>query len=134
VSDELDAWEMTIEQPMEGGARFTSEPVRPMGDQVMTISHHGLPVFVARIRDAQQRGGWGDLATAFRQLNEMPILAAIVRDLAANHPGAASEVHGDPYCTLCDGATQDPPVHDPDCPWRRAVEWVQAHPANEGAG
>lgn len=52
----------------------------------------------------------------------------IVRALAAGDPTAADEHDGTPYCTLCDTAKWNglarPANHDPDCPWRLAVEWV----------
>jgi hypothetical protein len=58
--------------------------------------------------------------------------AAIVRALAWSDPTAASEIHGTPYCTLCDtDAWEDlgsPVAHVAGCPWRQAVEWVATTP------
>jgi hypothetical protein len=57
--------------------------------------------------------------------------AAIVRALAWSDPTAASEIHGDPYCTLCATRVHDeiqsPVAHEAGCPWRQAVEWVASH-------
>ncbi len=63
----------------------------------------------------------------------------IVRALAARGPVAevitAADEHR--HCTLCH-VERGPAVplddfnHQPDCPWRLAVEWVAAHPLREG--
>lgn len=55
---------------------------------------------------------------------------AIVRALAASDPRVDSE--GAPDCGLCHlmlAGDRDLKEHQTDCPWRRAVEWVDGHPA-----
>jgi hypothetical protein len=67
---------------------------------------------------------------------------AIIRALAAGGPLVASSNSGDDYCMLCETfrdrnpgkAWTDLDEHDDDCVWRRAVEWVAAHPGSAGMG
>lgn len=51
----------------------------------------------------------------------------IVRALAAANPLTNDRPEGPSHCVLCDGPSDGRCVdHEPDCPWRLAVEWVAA--------
>lgn len=53
----------------------------------------------------------------------------IVRALAAVKPACCDATE---CCTLCDGhGWQASEGHEPDCPWRLAVEWVEANPRDD---
>jgi hypothetical protein len=64
----------------------------------------------------------------------------IVRDLARGIAGntGCGDTPGEPiddehqWCVLCGESEWKPPYqrtpHDPQCPWLRAANWVQAHP------
>lgn len=60
-------------------------------------------------------------------VDEREVLVAIVHDLAAEEPVAFMGIDDAQYCPLCSDADVEHPEHDPECPWRRAVEWVEAH-------
>lgn len=60
---------------------------------------------------------------------------AIVRELAEDGPFTASYGYTDLECAICKAgvAMGGRCHHDPTCAFRRAVEWVAAHPAPEGS-
>lgn len=53
---------------------------------------------------------------------------SIVRALAARTPANNFDRNGDRVCALCRETypDEDKDSHEPDCPWRLAVEWVAA--------
>lgn len=58
----------------------------------------------------------------------MTELESIVRAIAAAEPPLDREL-GD--CLLCQSSKGDnwrPEDHEPDCPWRQAMEWTARHP------
>jgi hypothetical protein len=73
-----------------------------------------------------------------RLVTEHAALEAIVRDLAGRDPLTDIDPEfGDYVCLLCPDDWDDVEFrqmpadvpHHEDCPWRRAREWVEAHPA-----
>lgn len=82
----------------------------------------GLPIGM----DPQHRA---DVAVLMRH---SAALEAIVRDLATGYVEAVQGHDDESYCTLCDGATDEQPEHEPTCPWRRAVEWVAGQGTDTG--
>jgi len=65
-------------------------------------------------------------STTFAQVERLKQAAAIVRAVAAQNAPIDGELG---FCYWCDNGKMDnwkPEDHDPDCPWRRAREWMEA--------
>lgn len=87
-----------------------------------------------RVKDVRSAKRQADLSAA-RLADDRDALAAIVRELATECGPPLHHEWGD--CAWCEENYEDltgkeASAHDPSCTWRKAVEWVAAHP--EGAG